>query len=148
MSGWSWSLTLTWGWEHFWVVLCIWTLGPSELYLSPALPGDLEGGLGLPLGCWWIVCVVLTSTFSSYSCVLITSQVFKSGFILHSVCWVVTGSILVCFVQNEYKCVRFQGLLGEKIRCFHPKVIAKVWTLSSLHGPDLFISQRGPSGNP
>lgn len=215
VSGWSWTLTFTWGWEGFWVALPIWTLRSSELYHSPqstelylvqislsspslspgpflaqathhtcgwsasnycpnisqfslrvqsrslcdlpflvttaALPGDLESGLGLPMGCWWIIYIVLTATFNlqfTYSCVLISSHVFKSRLILHSVCWVVIGRLFAYFAQNEFKCGKIPGITRRKIGCFNPKVIAEVWTLSGLHDPDLLISQHSPSDNP
>lgn len=112
VSGWNWSLTLGVGKAlHF----CSSThMDTSAIKVAPALLGDMEGGLRLPLGCWWIVYVVLTSTFSSYSCVWITSHVFKSDLSCSQCAGWLWGDSLSVLLKMNPSMVRFQGLLGKK----------------------------------
>lgn len=113
-------------------------LGPSELYQSPAQPGDLESA-EVPMRCRWVIYTFFTGTFSSFNPVLITSRVLRSLSVLHSACWVLVLRLLVSFAQNESSC-------GEIPRITREKKKKKKHNLFFLAYNSLFLPQPHPAG--
>lgn len=123
-----------------WVASQEWMHEPSQFYQSTS-PGHLKCVLGVPLRCWWVMCVVLTNTTGMFWFPLLTLKHY-----LFTLNMLGSDGFLACFAQNKFSCGEIPRITGGMIKFFSSRFIMEVWILSGIHGPDFFY-RHCPSGS-